>query len=99
MDKGVSRKLITRKASLQGVLLKLQCNIYELLNHASVLLHDPAYRSLESPSENPLTYQSLSDAEQILIAVGKLLQYWEEEMQRTLGKARLIGRGEQSTRL
>jgi hypothetical protein len=96
MDKGVSRKLAPRTPSLQRVLLKLQYNILQLLNHASALLHDPEYRSFESPSENPLTYQSLSDVEQILLAVGNHLQYWEEEMQRTLGKARLIGREESS---
>ena len=70
----------------------MQRNIFELLHHASFLIHTAA--NCGSSSEEDLTFQSILNIEELLSTIQRLLRYWEEEMQNTLCKERLNGRKE-----
>lgn len=82
MDQGVPRKLSTRTTPVSRVLFEMQDNIFELLDRASAILCTAAH----STEQDLLTIQSLLAIEEVLVSIQSLLQYWEEELQITLGK-------------
>lgn len=87
MDQIVPRKLSARQTHLQGILSELQWKIAELLDLASVLSNTAANHSLASSSD-PLTLRSISDIDELILAIESFLQYCEEGMRRMLYEVR-----------